>query len=133
MIKHRPRRSQRKGVTAVEFAFVAPIIFALFIGAIEITRLNFIRNSAANAAYEGARKAVTPGSTSNDARDEALRLLNMLRVGNGATATVTMTTSTVNVLVRIPVNQNSWGLTRFSRGMNIEQSCMLSRESFTSN
>ncbi len=63
MIKHRPRRSQRKGVTAVEFAFVAPIIFALFIGAIEITRLNFIRNSAANAAYEGARKAVTPGST----------------------------------------------------------------------
>lgn len=130
MIKHRRNRSQRKGVTAVEFAFVAPVIFALFIGAIEITRLNFIRNSAANAAYEGARKAVTPGSTSDDARNEALRLLTILRVGNGASATVTTTTSTVNVLVRIPVNQNSWGLTRFSSGMNIEQSCMLSRESF---
>lgn len=131
MSKYRRLRQRRRGVTAVEFAIVAPVIFGLFIGAVEITRLNFIRNAAANAAYEGARKAVTPGSSASDASDEALRLLNILRVGRGSTVDVDMGASTVTVQVNIPVNQNSWGLTRFSSGMDIEQSCTLSRESFS--
>ena len=57
------RPKARRGATLVEFAIVVPVIFTLFLGAIEMTRLNFIRHSASNAAYEGARKAIVPGSS----------------------------------------------------------------------
>lgn len=120
----------RCGATTVEFAIVVPIIFAMFLGTVEITRLNFIRHSAANAAYEGARKSIVPGSTTQEAKTEALRLMNAVGVANGVTTTVASTATTVTVTVSVPVNQNSWGVAKFSSGMNIVQSCTLSRESF---
>jgi Flp pilus assembly protein TadG len=129
--QHRKRRAkQRAGATTVEFAIVVPIIFAMFLGTIEMTRLNFIRHSASNAAYEGARKAIVPGSSTSDASAEALRLMNAVGVGNGVTASVTSTTDTMTVTVTVPVNQNSWGIGKFSTGMIINQSCTLTRESF---
>lgn len=121
-------RSSRAGATTIEFAFMVPIIFAMFFGAIEITRLNFIRQTTANAAYEGARKAITPGSTNDEARQEALRLLTMLGVGNGATVTVTSDARYVTVSISVPINSNSWGITRFSWGINVTNSCKLSKE-----
>ena len=131
MKKHPRKRPNRTGATAVEFAFMVPIIFTMFMGAIEITRLNFLRQTASNASYEGARKAVTPGSTNAEAQAEALRNLTMVNAGNGATATVTSTADSITVLVTIPVSQNSWGITKFATGMNVVQSCKLSRESFS--
>jgi Flp pilus assembly protein TadG len=118
----------RAGAAAVEFALVAPIIFLMFCGAIEITRLNFLRHSANNACYEGARKAVIPGASSTAASDEALRLLNSVGCGRGASASVELLPTTVTVSVVIPVPMNSWGLLRFSSGMNVTQSVTLSRE-----
>jgi Flp pilus assembly protein TadG len=123
------RRHARCGATTVEFAIVVPIIFAMFLGAVEMTRLNFIRHSASNAAYEGARKAIVPGSSTADAQTEARRLMTALGVSNGITVTVTSTTATTTVTVSVPVNQNSWGAARFSSGMTITQTCTLSRES----
>ena len=124
------RRNQRIrfGATTVEFAIVVPIILTMFLGAIELTRMNFIRQTAANAAYEAARKAIVPGNTIQDARTEALRLLNTLGVGRGANIAVTTTLSRVTVTVTIPISQNSWGLTRFTGGMNVTQSCGLTLE-----
>lgn len=112
----------------VEFAIVVPIILTMFLGAIELTRMNFIRQTAANAAYEGARKAIVPGNAVQDAQTEALRLLNTLGVGNGASVAVTKTLSQVTVTVTIPISQNSWGLTRFTGGINVTQSCGLTLE-----
>lgn len=100
----------------------------MFLGAIELTRLNFIRHTAANAAYEAARKAIVPGNTVLDAQTEALRLLNTLGVGNGASVVVDPTLNRVTVTVTIPINQNSWGLTRFTGGLNVTQSCGLTLE-----
>lgn len=105
-----------------------PIIFTLFLGAIEITRLNFIRQTAANASYEGARKAITPGSTVADAQAESLRLLRMLGVGNGANASILSDATSVTVTVTVPVNQNSWGISRFTSGINVTNTCKLTRE-----
>ncbi|MDZ4851219.1 MAG: TadE/TadG family type IV pilus assembly protein [Pirellulaceae bacterium] len=121
----------RAGTTAVEFAFMVPIIFTMFMGAIEITRLNFIRNTASNACYEGARRAVSPGATTSEAETEARRLLNLVNAGNGATVNVTSAPDSITVAVTVPVNQNSWGISRFSSGLNVTQSCKLSRESFS--
>lgn len=118
----------RTGATTVEFAIVVPIIFAMFLGTIEMTRLNFIRHSAANAAYEGARKAIIPGSSNTEATDEAMRLMQAVGVSNGVTASITTLNDTMTVTVTVPVNQNSWGAARFSSGMIITQSCTLTKE-----
>ena len=101
----------------------------MFLGTVEMTRLNFIRHSAANAAYEGARKSIVPGSTSAEASAEALRLMNAVGVGNSVTATVTSTSTSMTVTVSVPVNKNAWGVGKFSSGMTVTQSCTLTRES----
>lgn len=111
---------------------MVPIIFTLFMGGIEITRLNFIRQSVSNAAYEGARKAVMPGGTVAEAQSEAQRLLTILRISTGATCSATIGTDKVTMTVTVPVSQNSWGITRFCSGMNVSQTVTLSRESFSS-
>ena len=120
--------STRLGATTVEFAMVVPIIFAMFLGSIELTRLNFIRQTASNASYEAARKAIVPGNTDNDARGEALRLLSNLGVGNGATASVSRSLNSITVTVAVPISQNSWGLTRLTGGYSVTQSCSLTPE-----
>ena len=126
--KRRSNRNNRSGATTVEFAIVVPVIFTLFLGTIEMTRLNFIRHSAANAAYEGARKAIIPGSSYTEATDEAMRLMQAVGVSNGVTANLTTLNDTMTVTVTVPVNQNSWGALRFSNGMIVRQSCTLTKE-----
>jgi Flp pilus assembly protein TadG len=51
--RHRPRR----GVAAVEFAFVAPILFTLMLGVWEVGRLIQVQQLVQNATREGARIA----------------------------------------------------------------------------
>lgn len=121
-------KSNRSGAVTVEFALVAPIVFALFLGSIEITRLNFLRHTAANAAYEGARASILPGSTSADGIAEATQLLNDVGAGNGAVVNLVSTPDSIQVTVTIPVDQNSWGLGRFTKNLNLVQSCTLRRE-----
>ena len=128
MMKQR-RKEQRRGVTAVEFAIVAPLILTLFLGAIELTRLNFLRHTAANAAYEAARTCVVPGATVAEGIAEANRLLQAMGAGNQADIQVVPSPDSILVTVTIPVSQNSWALGRFSKNFNLVQSCQLRRES----
>ena len=128
-VKQRNRKTRKRcGAVSVEFALMAPIIFALFFGCIEITRLNFLRHTASNAAYEGARASILPGRSAADGIAEATQLLNNVGAGNGATVNVISSAESVQVTVSIPVDQNSWGLGRFTKNMNLVQSCTLRRE-----
>lgn len=133
MLKFNPqrskaRRSTRSGATTVEFAFVVPIIFTLFLSAIEMTRLNFIRHTVANAAYEGARAAIVPNATTEDAIDRAQDLLTDVGCGFGATITAVVNSTGSEVTVSVPIDQNSWGLGRFTAGVNLSRTCKLSKE-----
>ncbi len=128
ILKHGLRPQGRSGTACVEFALVAPVIFLLFLGAIEMAQLNFLRHTAGNAAYEAARQAIVPASTGEDASQEAIRLLNAVNAGWGAEIDVQQQHDRVTVTVRIPTNLNSWGLSRFSSGFHITQSCTLMRE-----
>lgn len=122
------RAADRRGALTVEFAIIAPVIFLLFLGGLEMTSLNFVRQTAGNASYEGARKVIIPGGTAAQAQTEALRLMNSLGVGNGASVAVTETTEQVTVTVSVPAANNSWGLVRFCGGLTLRQSCTLTRE-----
>lgn len=126
--RRRARRLRRRGATAVEFALVAPIVFLLFFGAIEIARLSFLHHTAENAAYEAARKAIVAGGTEQNARAEATRLLEAVQAGNNVEVDVDEEVDRVAVEVRVPVADNSWGLGRFTSGFNLVGRCTLSRE-----
>lgn len=125
----RRRNRRRLGGATVEFALAVPIIFAMFFGAVELTRLNFIRQSASNACYEGARKVIVPGGTASDANTAATTLLTNLGCGTGATASTTTTSTTVTITVTIPVAKNSWGVSWFFPNTNVVQTLTLSKES----
>jgi Flp pilus assembly protein TadG len=107
---------------------VVPIIFTLFLGSIEITRLNFIRHTIANAAYEGARAAIVPDGTANDAITQARRLLTNMGCGVDADITAVVNATSAQVTVSVPVDKNSWGLGRFTSGLNVSRTSKLTKE-----
>ena len=112
----------------MEFAIVAPLIFLLFVGSLEMTALNFARQTAGNASYEAARKMIIPGGTSAQAVAEGKRVLTALGIGIGATVTIVDSVTSVTVTVSVPASNVSWGLTRFCYGMTLQQSCTLTKE-----
>lgn len=118
----------RLGAVTVEFAIVSPLIFLLFLGSLEMTSLNFVRQTAGNASYEAARKLIIPGGTAAQAETEGLRLMNSLGVGNGASVAVSQTPQQVTVTISVPAANNSWGLVRFCGGLTLRQSCTLTKE-----
>ncbi len=121
-------KTNRSGITAVEFAVVVPVILILFFGAIEITRLNFLRHTASNAAYEAARACIVPGGVQADGVNEAMRLLNATGAYHDANVDVDLSTAAVKVTITIPVSKNSWGLGIFTKDLNIVQRFQLQRE-----
>lgn len=112
----------------VEFAIVAPLIFLLFLGGLEITALNFARQTAGNASYEAARKLIIPGGTVAQAEAEGLRQMNIVGLGTGASVTVVHSTTSVTATVSVPASSVSWGLMRFCSGATLSQSCTLTKE-----
>ena len=120
--------SDRRGVLTVEFAIVAPLIFLLFLGGLELTALNFARQTAGNASYEAARKLIIPGGTVAQAQAEGLRQMNIVGLGSGATCTVVDAPTTATATVSVPATNVSWGLMRFCAGYNITQKCTLTKE-----
>ncbi len=122
------RASRRKGAMTVEFAIVAPLIFLLFLGGLELTALNFARQTLGNASYEAARKMIIPGGTAAQARAEGIRQMNLVGISTGVSVTASETQTNVTVQVSVPASTVSWGLVRFSSGYVLKQSCTLTKE-----
>lgn len=61
--------SRPQGASAVEFAFVAPIVLALIFGSFELTRVIMVKQVMTNAAREGCRTA-SLATTQTTARAE---------------------------------------------------------------
>lgn len=59
------RGRSARGQSMVEFAFVAPVMFALIFGVIEVGRFVFYYELANHAAREGARYAIVHGARSD--------------------------------------------------------------------
>lgn len=103
----------------MEFAVVAPVFFVFIIGAFEFGRLNVIRHTVDNAAYEAVRLAIVPGATSTEAVDKANSILNVVGA-RGARVSVDPATlgpdvDNVTVTVEVPMVQNGWIVPRFTK------------------
>ena len=122
----------RTGAAAVEFAIIAPLFFMFILGAFEFGRLNIIRHTADNAAYEAARHAMVPGATAAEARDKANSILNIV-----GTQDPTVTISPANlgpdvdeiiVTIEIPMSQNGLIAPHFSANRTIRARSRLRTE-----
>jgi Flp pilus assembly protein TadG len=126
------RHQQRKGATAVEFAIVAPVFFVLLLTSIEFSRLNVIRHSADEAAYEGARTAMVPGATAAEAVAAANEILNIVGAKDAAVdidpPVIDEDTDAVTVTISIPLNSNGWILPKFTRNRVLERDATLRTE-----
>ncbi len=123
---------KRTGATTVEFAVTVPILFSLLFTAFEFSRMNVIRQTAVNAAYEGARRGIVPGASETDVQDVAQAVLNTVGT-QGAAITVDPTvltpdTTEVTVTVTVPLEKNGWVTARLFAGKVAESACTLQRE-----
>ncbi len=126
------KKTNRRGATAVEVAFVAPVLFALLFASIDIARVQNIRNTAALAAYEGARAGMLPGKSASEVL--AIVQQNIAVVGiNDASITITPsviddTTTEVTVGINAPLATNLYAFSTFFSGKHVTASCTLQRE-----
>jgi Flp pilus assembly protein TadG len=130
--KRSSRNTCRQGATAVEFAIVAPIFFLLLLASFEFSRLNVIRHTADNAAYEAARNAMVPGATAAEAVAKANSILRVVGT-RGARVTINPTAlgpevDSINVRIDIPLSQNGWVVPRFTRSSTLTAQSTLRTE-----
>ena len=128
----RERSEHHAGSVTVETAIVLPVLFAIMFAAVDCARLNMLRNSTQNAAYEGARNAITPGATAADAKAAAQKVLNGVGVKNYTVtitpSTILSTTDTVTVTVTVPLKDNSWMASSARTTKNLVRSCKMTIE-----
>lgn len=127
-------RPRRHGITIAEFAVVAPVFFVILFAGIEFSVLNTIRNTANNAAYEGARKLVIPGAVASTGQLEAERIMSIVGV-NALTVTVTPSTiddetREVTVDVSIPYASNAIIVPWFTGSVTIHSQVTLLTERY---
>jgi Flp pilus assembly protein TadG len=110
----------RRAAAAVEFALVAPIMFAVVLGSIEFGRVMMSLNTLSNAARNGARVGVIPGNTNTNVQTAVNNLLDGAGIDhtkasttvlvNGSQADVSSGTNgdSITVTVSISANNVSW-------------------------
>src|SRR4051812_21158981 len=115
-------QQNRRGASAVEMAFVAPVFLMLIMGTIESSRLGMVAQLLTTAAREGCRVAVLAGATQADVQSRVDAVL----VGSGVsvgTVTPTCTGSdswnnsrsgtAITVNLSVPYSKVSWLPTSF--------------------
>jgi Flp pilus assembly protein TadG len=132
MAPRKRNNQQRRGAVMVEFAIVAPVFFMILFAMFEFSRLNIIRHTADNAAYEAARLAIVPGATAADATAEANRILRVVGTRNATVnvtpAAITEDTQEVTVQIAVPMNDNALVTPRFTGAAVLRSSATLRTE-----
>ena len=120
------------GSASVEMALTLPLVFALCFAAVEFGRVNMIRNSMENAAYEGAREGIVPGATAADCENAATSLLTAVGIQDfdvNVTPTVIQDdTPEVTVTITVQLDANSFVANSYFAGETMTRSSTLSRE-----
>jgi Flp pilus assembly protein TadG len=111
-------QGRRRGIAAVEFAFIIPIFITLILGMIEFGRAIMVMDLLANAARNGARTGALPGNTNTSVQDAVDQTLNSTGV-SGATTTILVNNAagqvstaaigdSITVQVTVPYTTVAW-------------------------
>jgi len=135
-------RNKRLGAAAVEFCFIAPILVTLILAMIEFGRVMMVMEVLTNAAREGCRVGVLPGSATSDVTTDVNNYLNNSNISaSNATTTVyvnggvadpstAVAGDQVKVTVSVPFNNVSWlPVPLFMGGKTLTASVVMRKES----
>jgi Flp pilus assembly protein TadG len=116
------KKGKRRGASAVEMAFIAPVFLTLVLGIIESSRLGMVAQLLTTAAREGCRVAVIDGMAQADVQSR----INAVLSGSGIpVGTITPTCTggyswdsspggtPITVSLSVPYTQVSWLPTPF--------------------
>jgi Flp pilus assembly protein TadG len=134
------RRHDRRGTSAVEFAFIAPVFFMLVIGMVEFGRAMMVQQALTNAARQGARLA-TLDSTNNSSNPTSTSLVTTevnqaLSAANISGASTVISPSLpavagqdISVTVSVPYTSVTWVPSPwFLGGATLTANCVMRRE-----
>lgn len=105
---------RRRGSAVVEFAVVAPLLFAIVFGLVEFGRAIMVEQALVSAAREACRVAVLAGTTKTDVTNRATASLSAAGITN---FTITMNPdppssasegTPVTITVAVPFNNVTW-------------------------
>ena len=129
---HRSPAKRRRGIAAVEFAVIAPLMMLFTFGLVEIGRVMLVKQSAIHATREGARMAVRPTAADQEIFDRVNEELALLGI-SGATVemdpiSLEMAAPGAAVTVRVRINLGSVssvpGLLNIASGEIVAESSM---------
>lgn len=108
------RRPDRVGAAIVEFAVVAPILFMMTIGMMEVGRMVMVKQLIVNASREAARAAVLPDANRQKIIDETIIALKDASIREAVVdlQPVLLESATagtkVTVTIKVPPEAVSW-------------------------
>jgi hypothetical protein len=131
--RQRPRRS---GAAALEFAVTAPTLLIVIFTCFEFARLAMMTSLAESAAYEGCRFAVVEGATTEDAVNEANRILSRLGTQDATVVVndgvgISPTDREITLRISIPMDKNAFLLSGFFTDKLIVAEITLGTERYT--
>jgi Flp pilus assembly protein TadG len=116
----------------VETALCLPILFLLIFALLEFSRVNEIRHSIHDAAYEAARRGLAAGATVADVQNRARSFLQASWISNASVTVapdpITQATAQVTVTISVPLNANGWGPSRFFLNRTLTSTITLNRD-----
>ena len=129
------RPAERRGVSAVEFAIIAPLFVLLILGVIEFGRAMMVKQIITNAAREGARRAIIETATESEVKQVVNDYLANASI-SGATVSVNPASLStlglgdpVTVQVSVSCNTISWTPAPwFLRGKTLSESTTMRAE-----
>jgi Flp pilus assembly protein TadG len=126
-----PKTLFRRGVAAVEMAFVLPVFITLVLGMIELGRAIMVSQLMINAAREAARAGVIDGSSNSSVTSIATSFLQSAANINPGDVNVTISTSgggdvsnakaqdLITVNLSVPYSKVSWLPPKYLDGANL--------------
>jgi hypothetical protein len=124
----RPNRYNRPAAATVEMAVVAPVVFLLIMGIIEIARGIMVVHLLNNAAQAGCRVGIIEGQSTANIKNAVISALPSSYGINGETVTVQVNDGNtdasaagvgdeITVVVTVPASSISWvGVNKFLSG-----------------
>lgn len=123
------RKTNRRGATAVEFAFVAPILFFLFFGFWEWSRVEMMRQTCTTACFEAARRGTLPSATEAQMGQVASGVLQTYMIENySVVSELDYANNEATVNVTAPLEDNLWGGAMLFGGRSLQASYTLQLE-----
>lgn len=127
----RRQRNRRRGSAVVEFAVTFPVLLLFFVFMWEFSRAEMIRQTAASAAYEGARQAIVTGGSAEDAVQMVDAVMQAVGIADAnvevTPSIITSSTESVQIAITVPMSSNAWISGLFMKDLEIHSNMALSR------